>query len=205
MATTLTKKITAISVISGVGFIMLVGTGFFVTRRVNHQIETVRQKYIPLIESGPKLRADFESIKRELQDAVASRDQDALHATQEMYQNFQKDLRVIETAAMAEDLREASEAIAVWYEAAYQVSRRLMAREMGVKIVGVMKAMQIKLARAEELLTRATTFDRHRLDSAFLEISKVQESDATIHLGVAAFAMAFVVVVALWVVRQVPK
>lgn len=175
MKISLRSKMNAIAVITGIGFVLVIGTVTLVSGIVNSQLMEVREKHIPLIESGPKLRSTFEQIKRELQDSVGSKDLDALNETRDLHQSLLDGLKDLEATASPEELRVASADIFDWYQSARKVSERLMSGEMGIGITAAIKKMQAKQLKAENSFSKAITFDRSHLESAFLEITEARK------------------------------
>ena len=85
-------RLTTLVGITALGFIVLIAANILVTHRVEQQLEKIHQNYIPLIELGPRLEAQFGALKRSLQDAVAAQDVEALAATGPLKDKFLADL-----------------------------------------------------------------------------------------------------------------
>src|SRR5262245_53681851 len=87
-------------------FIALMVISSVIAARVDEQLAAVQLRYVPKVELGPQLEAQFERLKRGFQDAVAARDGDALDDTREMRNALLEQLAaaqtVFEPAAVAE-------------------------------------------------------------------------------------------------------
>jgi signal transduction histidine kinase len=195
--------LTAIPLIAGLGFLILLLINRAIDQKIMADLSVVQNKYIPFIESGPLVIGRFDRVKRDLQDAVASRDSDTLKGTRALFGQFEESLSKVSLGSDSKKVEAAKQAASSYYSAAYRVSRRLMSGETGVGIVAAMKSMQSKQLEAETLIKEVTAFDQKTLAAVFSEIDQNQRSAAHLQRGVVVFCLIFVTVFALWIGRGV--
>src|SRR6185503_15011291 len=101
------------------------------------------------------------------QDAVSAQDPQALRATREIldriYGRLASSSSVLDAALVA-SLRGA---LGDYFDAAQDISRRLIAGETGEGLVDAMAAMQAKQSQAAEALIKATRLDRNQVTASF--------------------------------------
>lgn len=71
-------KMIGVVVISAISLILIIKVNDSITKKVEEQIAEIQNRYVPMIELGPQFEAQFENIRRDLQDAVSARDNDLL-------------------------------------------------------------------------------------------------------------------------------
>jgi hypothetical protein len=80
---TFRAKLLGIVGITGVAFVALVLAGAILGRRVEGELVTIQERYLPRVELAPELDGEFDHIRRAFQDAVAIRDVEGLAAADE--------------------------------------------------------------------------------------------------------------------------
>jgi CheY-like chemotaxis protein len=167
--------------------------------QIERQLSAIRDRHIPRLEQGPRLNHQFERVRRALQDAVAAQDREALADTQGARDEF---LRLLRAApANGPDAAELETAFQDYYDAARDVSRRLIEGESGEALVTSMGAMQARQLRATELLHRATAFDQQGLADAFQAVSQSEIRGANQRLILSLCCLTLVLALSLWVSR----
>jgi CheY-like chemotaxis protein len=205
MRFTFRTKLMVMMAAAALAFVVLVaGTRMIATRNQN-ELETIQQRYLPKMDLGPRLEADFEHLRRSFQDAVAAHDLDALAATRELKNGM------IEQLAAGRDFLDPAAAVAFktalddYHATAADVSRRLISGETGEALVGAMGAMQAKQSRVMELLKAATRLDRGELKDALATIARTQATVARIRTWLTAGCLALVILLAIWLGRGVVR
>ena len=84
MRLTVRTKLMAIVSAAAVAFVALIVAGSVIAARVTQQLETIQARYVPKVELEPQLEAEFDKLRRGLQDAVGARDADALDGTRDL-------------------------------------------------------------------------------------------------------------------------
>jgi signal transduction histidine kinase/CheY-like chemotaxis protein/HAMP domain-containing protein len=190
-------KLIAIVGSAALAFLVLIFASTITADRVDQQLTTIQDRYVPRVELQPKLETQFEKLRRGFQDAVAAHDSDALEQTRDVLDVLLAELRAASSVVdptQSEDLRKA---LIDYHAAAYDVSRRLLAAETGEQLVGAMASMQAKQAHAEQLLKAAASFDRSKLTEAFSAAKQAQTSAAQLRLAVTIGCLAFVLALSL--------
>jgi signal transduction histidine kinase len=178
-------------------FAVLVTADSLLSSRMGGQLAEIQSRYIPFIELGPQLQADFARIRRGFQDGVAAQDLEAIDRTSAIRDAFLSTLRESGGLVDPDDATRLRADFDAYYTAAADLSRRLVAGEAGVALVSAMSAMQQKQVRVDELLKSATTLDRNRLGEAFSEIGRLQATTARFILGIGVFCLAILILLSL--------
>ena len=184
-------------------FLVLIVVGTLSERRVERQLGVIQARYVPKVELGPQLQNSFEHLGRGLQDAVATEDPDTLAATRQSLLQFLDQLAAARDAVAPNEAAALRSAVQDYYNAAYDVARRQMAKEKGEAIVEAMAAMQTKQAQTAIRLQRATALDKGELAGAFFEASHAQATSARIRLAISLLCLGLVVLLSLWLGRDV--
>jgi CheY-like chemotaxis protein len=192
MRMTFRTKLLAIVGTAALAFVALTAVSAVMADRVDRQLVTIEQSYVPKVELGPQLEALFDQLRRAFQDAVAARDGDALEAT--------RDLRnvLLDRVVSARDLLAHEEAGALrnaiedYYTSGYDISRRMILGEAGEELVNAMSVMQARQTRALDMLRQATAIDKGELRELFSTARRAQVTAQRVRLGVAAACLLFV-------------
>jgi signal transduction histidine kinase/DNA-binding response OmpR family regulator/HAMP domain-containing protein len=201
MRLTFRHKLIAIVLVDAFALLTLVLLSRYIENRVDEQLASIQQRYVPRIGLKPQLEARFDRIGRGLQDAVAANDLDLLDDVRTQHRLLLEQLDAAGDAvepARAEALRKE---LGIYVESAVTISRRLIAGEAGEDMVAGMQAMQAEQARAAEMLDVATRFDERQLAEAFRSASDVQRTGANIRMVVAAACLIVVIILTLWIGR----
>ena len=134
-----------------------------------------------------------------MQDAVAAQDRPALDEARSI-----RDAMYARIAAAPGALGEAQVASIRqktddYYEAARDVSRRLIDQETGEAMVAAMAAMQAKRAAAADALTQATSLDYHQLTEHFAAIHAARATSGRLRLAVSGTCLALVLFLSIQV------
>jgi signal transduction histidine kinase len=199
----LRTKLTAIPILVGLGFgVLILGDRTFATR-VRESLHLVEDDYIPLIESGPRLKASFTRLKQSLQDAVSANDSDLLDEARTEHAELQTELDGVAAFTKPQELAQVKRAIEEYYTTADAVSRRLMAHETGTGLVEAMTRMQEQREQALTLLAKATSFGREKLHEAFETVDKTRRDATNGVLAVGAVLTFFVLAFVLKITRGI--
>jgi signal transduction histidine kinase len=198
---TFRTKLMAIVGIAAVAFVLIIAAGALISQRVERQLATIQQRFLPKVELGPQLEGQLERIGRGLQDAVAARDPEALAATSELVTRFGERLASAPGALDPADVAALRSAVEDYYSAGHDVARRLIAAETGEALVDAVAAMQAKQARAGALLKRTVTLDQRDLSEAFAAANRAERAAGASRLWISLACLTSVMLLSLWLGR----
>jgi signal transduction histidine kinase/CheY-like chemotaxis protein/HAMP domain-containing protein len=195
-------KLTLIIGTTALGFVLMLGGVALSAHRQGLELQDVERRLVPKLELGPRLQFQFEQLRQSLQDAVAAQDLQALEGTRDKKNEL---LRL--TAGASEVISDADlvplrHAIQDYYNAAYDVSRRMIRDEAGEAIVDAMSDMRSRHVVASDLVNRAARLDRAELSRGFegIRTSIRDMLRNIIPIGSVSFLLALAM--ALWVSRS---
>jgi signal transduction histidine kinase len=199
MRLTFRAKLLTVVAISAAACALCVATEVVVANRVERQLDAIRAEHLPKIGLEPELTASFDALSRAFQDAVASRDLDDLSATDRIRQQIIAHLDAAHTAIDAQHAKALLQALAVYYDVAHDLSRRLIAGETGEGMVDAIAAMQTRRNEVTRLIAETASYDEQQLAAAFTSVARSESSAAAYDLGIslAAFALVLGLSVAL--------
>src|SRR2546423_3519516 len=196
------SKLLALVATAALALVALLVSSAIIAGRVEGHLEDIRQRYLPKLGLRPQLEAQFERIQRGFQDAVAASDMEKLARTAELKQDFLQQLKQ-SSGAVEPGLALALEhAVEDFHSKGLSVSRRLIARETGEGVVAQMGEMQASQARVSELLERATIFDKAELTNAIAAAAEAQRTGSRTRLGLSLAFLALVLLLSLWISRD---
>jgi CheY-like chemotaxis protein/signal transduction histidine kinase len=200
---TIRSKLGAIVVAATLSFAVLVVATALISRKLEAELATIQGRYLPKMDLGPRLEADFEGARRAFQDAVGSHDLDAVAEARDrrhlLLDRLAEARGVLDPAQTATLVR----ALEDYFGSASDVSRRLIGGETGEPLLEAMSAMQARQARVRELIKDATGLDRGQLREAFLEISRTQDRVGRVRMWLSAACLGLVISLSLWVGKSV--
>ena len=203
MRFTFRAKLLLIVGAAALAFVVTIVVSQIIGNRVQHQLTTIQERYVPKVEFGPELEARFERLRRGFQDAVAAHDTDTLDGMRELRNAF------LDRLAAGRHLMDPGDAVALrdaveeYYATAFGVSQRMLAGEAGEGIVDAIARMQMQQTRAEGLIKKAALFDRRELAATFAAANEAESAGARTRLIVSAACLGFVLLLSLWLSRDV--
>jgi CheY-like chemotaxis protein len=200
---TVRTKLIAIVATAGLAFMILLAASAFIEQQINRELSGIRDRYLPRIELGPKLRHGFEQLTRRIQDATAAQDLDALAATRRTKDELLGTLDAAKGTMTAADVAALRTAFEDYYAIASEVSRRLIQDETGEDLVEAMAGMQTQQLRAEQLVVKATLIEEGELSGAFAAAGQAQLFAVKMRVGVTLVCMVMVIALALALGRSV--
>jgi CheY-like chemotaxis protein/signal transduction histidine kinase len=196
-------KLIAIVGTAAAALLILIVASAAISKRTEQELAQIQERHLPRLQLGPQLQADFERLKRALQDAVAARDGDAIAATRAIETKFLVDLDGGGSAVTPGQIASLRAAMDDYYGAAVDVSRRLVAGETGERLVDAMTAMQAKQARAADLLDTVTAFNPNDLAVAFASARRAEITGGQIRLTISLVCLLGLVLLSWWIGRGV--
>ena len=203
MLFTFRAKLMSIVGIAALAFLLVIAAGSVIAGRVEGQLSTIQESYLPKVALEPQLESQLERIGRGFQDAVASRDLESLTATRALEAQFDAALAAAHEAVDAKEAQDLKAAVADYYAAGYDVSRRLIGGETGEALVDAMAGMQAKQSHAGEVLKRAVALDRRDLAGAFAAAGRSERTAQTYELSISLACLLIVTSLSIWLSRGV--
>jgi signal transduction histidine kinase/DNA-binding response OmpR family regulator len=201
MRITVRAKLLAVAVAAVLGIASMFLGQWLIARHSESQLAGIQHRYLPRVGLRAELGADFERMRRALQDAVAAADADLLEASVAAKQRLISALTEAGAAVDADKALALTRAVEDYHRRATALSRRLIEGETGEGLVVEMEAMQEQQRRVEHLLEETTRFDRAELTQTFAAVLDAQRSDARSRLLVSAVCLVMVIGLALWINR----
>jgi signal transduction histidine kinase/CheY-like chemotaxis protein len=198
-------KLVVIVGTAAAALVVLIAASAAISNRTERELATIQESHLPKLRLGPQLQAEFERLKRALQDAVAARDAEAVNATRAIMETFLKDLDAAGAAVTPGQAAALRSAMDDYYAAALDVSRRLVADETGERLVDAMSAMQAKQARAADLLAAVTAFNPNDLAMAFTAARRAEVNGGHVRLLVSLVCLTGLVLLSGWIGRGVVR
>jgi signal transduction histidine kinase len=188
---------------AALGLVMVMVLTALIGLRETRELQSIERRLLPRLALGPRLEADFERLGRSLQDAVAAQDQPALDETRAIRDAMFERIAAAPGAIDAAQAASIRQTIDDYYQAARDVSRRLIDQETGETMLAAIAAMQAKRAAAADALTQATSLDYRQLSENFAAIQAARTTAARLRLGVSAACLALVLFLSIKFSRDV--
>jgi signal transduction histidine kinase len=191
-----TKMIIMVGMTVG-SFLLLIVVGMVLHARVIKQLGEIRDSYLPMVELAPRVEGEFEHLRRGFQDAVAAQDIEALRATNEYREALMKILTSSGGSLEPKEISALKELVDDYYNAAFDLSKRFIAKETGEAIVEAANQMQVKQAAVERRIEQATRVDRNKLAKAFTTTEAALTAGARSRLIIGVICMILVILFSL--------
>jgi signal transduction histidine kinase len=200
---TLRAKLSVIVGAAAVGLALVMVSTALIGLRESRELQAIEGRLLPRLALGPRLEGDFDRLGRSMQDAVAAQDRQALDETRSI-RNAMFDriggapggISPSQASAMRQTMDD-------YYQAALDVSRRLIEQETGEPMLAAMAAMQDKRAAAADALKQATHLDYRQLTESLGAIHAARQAAAQLRIGVSAACLALVLFLSIKLGRDV--
>ncbi|HYQ46785.1 MAG TPA: response regulator [Polyangiaceae bacterium] len=166
-------------------------------------LRDVEQRLVPKLGLGPKLETEFDHLHQAMQDAVAAQDLPALDAAAD------KRNHIFELIAGAREVLDPSDAAQLrwtihdYYQAAEDVSRRLIAGDTGEEVVERMARMQAQQAKVEALIKQTTGLSRGELAASFALVERARQRADRFRLTIGLTGLVLVLALSLSLTKNV--
>ena len=196
---TFRTKLLGIVGIAAIAMIALVVANLLLGQKVDRQLGTIQERYLPKLELEPALTGQFDRVQRAFQDAVAVRDSDELALAKQARERFFAELDAAHTAVDPLADRALRLAFDDYFTSASDMVRRLVAGETGESVVTAVTEMQAKQERARVLMHQASSLDKQELADAFASTTRAQRAvlSSQIWLGAAGVILVLLLSLAL--------
>jgi signal transduction histidine kinase/DNA-binding response OmpR family regulator len=196
------SKLLTLVATAGFALAALVVSSAIIAGRVEKQIDDIRRHYLPKVGLRPQLEAQFERMQRGFQDAVAASDTEKLARMGELKREFLQQLAAASGAVDPGLAASLEQAVEEFHTTAVALSKRLIAGETGEGLIVHMTEMQVRQKRVAELVDAVTVLDKAELTNAFAATAEVQRIGSRLRLAVGIAALALVVLLSLWISRD---
>ena len=196
------SKLLTLVATAGFALAALVVSSSIIAGRVEKQIDDIRRHYLPKVGLRPQLEAQFERMQRGFQDAVAASDSEKLARMVDLKKEFLQQLAASSGAVDPGLAASLEQAIEEFHTTAMALSRRLIAGETGEGLIIQMTEMQTRQKRVAELVDAVTVLDKAELTNAFASTAEFQRIGSRLRLAVGLAALVLVVLLSLWISRD---
>ncbi len=196
MQWTLRLRLLAVAAAFGFASILSMATSSWIEQRATARVEEIQQRLIPHLEFGMRVEALFEELARQMQAAVAARDEDLLESATDVGEQLAVALNAARSVVDEDLLERERRAVSAYSEAAQGVARSLIANETGEELVQRMKEMKVLQDQARGLLAQAR-LDKDELNAAFESARATQKTAGDLRLAINITFLALAVALAL--------
>ncbi|HEX7668553.1 MAG TPA: response regulator, partial [Polyangiaceae bacterium] len=171
--------------------------------RQARDLTDVESRLVPKLELGPRLEAEFERLRQNLQDAVAAQDSAGLDAAAETKEKL---FALVAGAGAALTPGQAAAlrwGVQDYYQIAENVSRRLIAGETGETLVDDIARMQAQQLKAAQLIKKTTGLDKNELSAGFSSVRSASTKADQFRLAIGLSSFALVLVLSVWAGRGI--
>ena len=201
MRLTFRAKLMIIVGAAALAFVLVILVSSLIGLREARQLADIEGRLVPKLALGPALDAQFEGLRRGLQDAVAAQDLERLAETRSIRDQLLATLTAAQEVLPPADFRAVRGAIEDYYDAALDVSKRLIGGETGEASLAAMAAMQGRQTRAAALLKQTTRLDRAELTSGFAAARAASQTAAQLRMVISLVCLLLVLTLSLALTR----
>ncbi len=162
-------KVILLPCFAAVGFLLLLAVNFALGRREERQLGLIESGFVPSLELSRDLEEALTSLQRQLQDAVAAQDSEALNGAGALRDRFlkrlddEKDNPVLDRDERDKLVRAFQE----YWTLASSVSNRMIHQKAGEDLTQNLTAMTAQFNQITETLKSRTRHDREAVQAAF--------------------------------------
>ena len=202
---TLRWKVILLPCFAAVGFLLLLAVNFVLGRGEEKQLGLIESGFVPSLELSRDLEDTLTALQRQLQDAVAAQDAEALTAAGALRDRFlkrledEKDNPVIDRDEREKLVR----AFQDYWSLASSVSSRMISAKAGEDLTQNLTAMTAQFNQITETLRGRTRHDREAVQAAFAGARASQHWRWGAMSGIALLCLVASLGVALLVTRAV--
>ncbi|MDQ2643757.1 MAG: response regulator [Myxococcota bacterium] len=184
-----------------ISLLLLVGVSLVSTFSQLTNLTTIESRLVPKLELAPKLERDFEHLRQHFQDAVAAEDRATLAEAENTRNHMLGLLSASKNALEPGDAAALRWAVQDYYQAARDVSERLIAGETGEKLVEDMQRVQTTYTRTQAAIQRAAQLRPHELTQALGSVRNATIRVNAYRAVIGAVGLLFVVALSSWASR----
>lgn len=197
-------KLIVIAATAAAGFVVVLAISTVMGNRSVALLERVHNGYYPSVASSERLHSILVDLQREMQDAVAASDMDALRAVSSQQKAFveQLDTAAANPVAHRDELRSLRASFDAYYALATRTSARLINAETGEDLSATLNGMTAQLRALQGSLQRNISRDRRAIDDAFGQAENTQRLTTILTAAVLLVCLGLLLPMAAYVQRQ---
>ena len=176
--------------------VTLIGSAVIAAKQTR-DLRDVEQRLVPKLELGPKLQAEFDHLRQDMQDAVSAQDLAALDGT------LGNRNAIFDLIARTRGVIDPNDAALLrwtvhdYYETAQDVSRRLIQGETGETLVEKISRMQAQQAKVSTLIKETTGLSRNELAASFTAVGAESQRADQFRLAIGLCSLTLVLVLSI--------
>ncbi|HEY0709253.1 MAG TPA: histidine kinase dimerization/phospho-acceptor domain-containing protein, partial [Polyangia bacterium] len=205
MRITLRAKFLLVVGATAFAFCLVIGVSSLIENREARTLSDVEERLLPKLEHGPQIEAEYQALRRRLQDASTAQDVEALNETRDMMGRLTR--HVTQYREVFEPGRSDAllSALDVYYQSAYDVAQRMIQGEAGEAMLDAVTAMRARQQVAEAALERAVRLDSKELTDGFARARSARLTASRARLGISAFSLGLLLLLVVTFSRDVVK
>jgi methyl-accepting chemotaxis protein len=198
-------KIGLLPTLASVGFLIVLPVTLITGQRNSRLLTTIESGYSPSLELSRDLEVILASLQRQLQDAVAAEDPEALMGADEQQEAFVRRLDSAKTNPVlrAEELDDLAFHLGRYYAVARSTTERLIAGETGEAIASAIQSMADQYNAVRERLVSNTRRDQVAIAGAFAAARSSQRTSTRTTVGVTVTFLLLLTAAWFWVTHGV--
>jgi hypothetical protein len=179
-------KIGLLPTLASVGFLIVLPVTLITGQRNSRLLTTIESGYSPSLELSRDLEVILASLQRQLQDAVAAEDPEALIGADEQKEAFVRRLDSAKTNPVlrAEELDDLAFHLGRYYAVARSTTERLIAGETGEAVASAIQSMTDQYNDVRDRLASNTRRDQEAIAAAFASARSSQRTSTRTTVGV---------------------
>jgi methyl-accepting chemotaxis protein len=198
-------KIGLLPTLASVGFLIVLPVTLIMGQRNSRLLTMIESGYSPSLELSRDLEVILSSLQRQLQDAVAAEDPEALMGADAQEEAFVVRLDSAKTNPVlrAEELDDLALAFRRYYVVARSTTERLIAGETGEGVASAIQSMTGQYNVVRERLASNTRRDQEAMAGAFASARSSQQTSTRTTVGVTVMLLLLLSAAWFWVTHGV--
>jgi CheY-like chemotaxis protein/HAMP domain-containing protein len=205
MRLTLRAKFLFVVGATALSFLLVIGISSLIENREARELSDVEERLLPKLTHGPQIEAEYEALRRRLQDASTAQDAEALAETRELMSKLTRHIsnyREVLEPGRADALLSTLDA---YYQSAYDVAQRMIHGEAGEAVIEAATAMQTRQQLAEVALERAVRLDRKEVTDGFTAARQARQAASRSRLIISLLSLLLLLAITIGFSRDVIK
>src|SRR6266498_2520757 len=193
------KRMAVLPVLAGLGFLTMFAFAAVMARRTKTLINEIETSYFASVEMGHDLRSTLTATQRMLQDAVAAKMPEKLAEADTLAALFATRVRQGTTNPRRQGIAVAFES---YYRAARPTSARMIAGHQDEQLTKDLTEMVRRYNAVRSLLRADMIGNRHDMADALHSTIRMNQENLAVIAATTAILLALLIIVAVYVTRQ---
>ncbi|HEY0715668.1 MAG TPA: GAF domain-containing protein, partial [Polyangia bacterium] len=186
-------------------FGLVISVSTLIENREARELSNVENRLLPKLEHGPQIEAEYETLKRRVQDASTAQDVEALSETRELMSRLTRHITAYREVLEPNRADALLSALDVYYQSAYDVAQRMIHGEAGEAVIEAATVMQTRQQLAEAALEHTVRLDRKELTDAFNEARRARQAASRSRFLISVLSLLLLLVITIGFSRDVIK